>query len=303
MDCIGCTPLIGVREAAAALGVSRREIPRLVDLGLLVRLNRWVLVGKCVVERAAEQPKLGHALKLEVVQRRYPDAAASHESAALQLSLPVLVVPRFAIVTRASGAWRGGDNARVRIAPLPSHHVILVGGQRVTSAERTVVDVARNGSLAAAAVVGDAVMRSGVSRQDLMAIVDECSAWSDVGRCRRAIEFLDPLAESAFESMSRAKLHEGGVPAPESQVWLQGASGRWYRVDFYWRHRRLIGEADGRQKYVDNPERPVEEVVYEEKLREDDLRDAGENFVRWNYGQMAFRTEETIARIMRKLQG
>jgi hypothetical protein len=111
------------------------------------------------------------------------------------------------------------------------------------------------------------------------------------------LPFLDPRSESPLESGSRAVMHVRQVPTPDVQVELVGASGRVYRVDFYWKAQRLIGEADGASKYADAA------VLMEEKLREDDLREAGHNFVRWTYGQIFGQQDATVARILRKLNG
>jgi hypothetical protein len=135
----------------------------------------------------------------------------------------------------------------------------------------------------------------------LLGVLDECGEWADVGKARRAVAFLDARAESPFESMSRATMHEHGVPTPELQKVLTGASGIGYRVDFYWEAGRLIGEADGRQKYRDDDRRRAEEIVWAEKQREDDLREAGYDFVRWTYRQMFREAALTAARINRKL--
>jgi very-short-patch-repair endonuclease len=55
------------------------------------------------------------------------------------------------------------------------------------------------------------------------------------------------------------------------------------RVDFLWPAHRTIGEFDGRVKYgrLLKPGQSVEQIVYEEKLREDALRDLGWQVVRW----------------------
>ena len=112
--------------------------------------------------------------------------------------------------------------------------------------------------------------------------------------------FFDPRSESALESLSRVIFLEYGLSAPEPQTEIQ-AGGRTYRVDFYWKRSRTIGEADGRAKYEMDPDKTPEQVAWEEKLREDALRDAGYKVVRWSYGQMLGRTDETIARIVRRL--
>ena len=81
--------------------------------------------------------------------------------------------------------------------------------------------------------------------------------------------------------MSRAR-----IPAPELQVELAGASGRRYTVDFWWPQFGTFGEFDGRFKYSD-PRflrgRSPEQALFDEKVREDDLRAPGRGCARWGW--------------------
>jgi hypothetical protein len=149
-------------------------------------------------------------------------------------------------------------------------------------------------------VVGDFAVRRRCTRRELYDVLVECSAWCDVGKARIAIDFLDPRSESPLESFSRVVMHEQRVPAPLLQHPVVGASGRAYRADFYWEGRRLIGEADGFGKYGGG-EAAGSAAIIAEKLREDDLREAGYDVVRWTYAQMLSRPQETAQRILRKL--
>jgi hypothetical protein len=102
-----------------------------------------------------------------------------------------------------------------------------------------------------------------------------------------AISLADPRAESPLESASRGYLHEVQLPLPELQAWIRGADGRHYRVDFLWRDRRVIGEADGWVKYTDLSD------LRDEKRREDALRAAGFVMVRWTSDEL-WRTPDTV---------
>lgn len=282
--------------------MGRRRVATLIRRGVLIRLDRYLVVGSCLVNRANEEPRLAHRLKLDQLLLTYPECAASHESAALVHGTPIYQLPSYAIGTRESGAWRGGADGRVRIGPLPSHHVCKVDGVQATVLPRTVVDLARGTNMRGAVVVGDAALRRGVPRPALLEMLNEVSAWADLGRARDIVDFLDGRAESALESLSRVIFHERGIPQPEPQYEID-LGRRAYRVDFYWKDFNTIGEADGRVKYTGelDPSRSPEDVVWEEKLREDDLRDSGRKMVRWTYFQMLRQTDETVARILRRL--
>jgi hypothetical protein len=103
-------------------------------------------------------------------------------------------------------------------------------------------------------------------------------------KARRAVEFADGRADRPGESISRANMHLAQIPAPELQVPMTGGSGRRYVVDFWWPQFEVIGEFDGKIKYSDPvflDGRTPQQAVYDEKLREDDLRATGKGMSRW----------------------
>jgi very-short-patch-repair endonuclease len=247
-------------------------------------------VGGCLVERALADRRLAHTIALRTTLLTYNDCVASHESSALVMDLPLLNVPPYAIVTRERGAWRGGSVSRVRIAPLPAHHLEVSGDTPHTSLPRTVVDIARSASLREAAVVGDAAVRNRCGISELRVALDECANWADVGKARTALAFFDGRSESALESVSRVIMHERELPAPELQAEFTATEST-YRTDFYWKAQGVIGEADGMQKYE------TRDVLRGEKVRQERLERMGLRVVRWNWREMLVDTDETIARI------
>ena len=115
--------------------------------------------------------------------------------------------------------------------------------------------------------------------------------WPGVRRARRVVGFLDWRSESAGESVSRVRMLEDrvrmledGLPIPDLQREIFGPDGRLLaRVDFLWDEQHTIGEFDGKIKYgrLLQPGQSIEKVVFEEKVREDALRDLGWQVVRW----------------------
>ena len=83
-------------------------------------------------------------------------------------------------------------------------------------------------------------------------------------------------------------LHEH-LPLPEPQVDIHDARGFAGRVDFLWREQRTIGEFDGRIKYgrLVPAGRSPEDALWNEKLREDRLRDAGWEVARWTWADLS----------------
>jgi hypothetical protein len=100
------------------------------------------------------------------------------------------------------------------------------------------------------------------------------------------IEFADARAESPLESISRAGIHLAGLPAPELQLPFRDARGLIGYTDFAWPEAGVVGEADGDVKYLDpafRSGRTAEQVVLDEKIREDRLRGIGLRVVRWRW--------------------
>ena len=300
MQCVGCLGVHRASDVPTLLGVTPAVVRRLIRDGVLVRVRQGVVAGECLVAKAAEDANAAHLLAVQGQLLQYAEAYASHESGAIVHGVPVLALPPAPLLTRPGGAWRGGPAGRVRVAPLPEHHRAVVRGIRTTSLPRTFVDIAKSSTMASAAVVGDYVRRWRCTQNELETALEECAAWSDVGKARRALAFLDPRSESPLESVSRVYMHEFHLPPPEPQVLVTGASGTTYRVDFYWEFARLVGEADGMGKYGKTPEE-IAAALRAEKMREDDIRDGGHGVVRWNYAQMLGQTADTMSRITRRL--
>ena len=85
---------------------------------------------------------------------------------------------------------------------------------------------------------------------------------------REAVALGDPNAESAGESLSRARMVECGLEVPELQVSFRDDEGFVGRVDGFWREVGIIGEFDGKVKYGrQNPDEKPSEVFATEVLK------------------------------------
>jgi hypothetical protein len=83
------------------------------------------------------------------------------------------------------------------------------------------------------------------------------------------------------------------------QPFPREGGGNWW-VDFWWPEFGVIGEFDGRMKYLDaalRGGRTADEVVYDEKRREDELRRHCRAFVRWGWDEA--RDPASLATILR----
>jgi hypothetical protein len=193
----------------------------------------------------------------------------------------------------------------------PSHHgasttltaadVVQVAGVPATSLTRTAVDVARARGAAAGVVAADAVLARAVLREQLEAVLQGMDRWSGVQQAREAVAFADRLAESPLESFGRWRFAEHGLPAPDLQVWLGDELGAFARVDHLWKAHRTVAEADGAVKYASAAD------LFAEKRREDRLRDAGYEVVRYTWddalyspGLLAVRVRRAFERAARR---
>jgi Protein of unknown function (DUF559) len=255
----------------SAAGLSAAQIRRLVRQGVLLHVGygayaRAAIAGQVAGDRVGEQ-----TLRLvSVLAVAGPGAVGSHHSAAAIHGLDQLgrQPPQVVAVTRAPGVSRTGrPGVRLHIAALPSGHVTVRSGVRVTSVARTVVDLARTSSFRVGVVVADSALRGKqVSKDELRAVISDCARWPGIRQAGLVVEFSDGLSESALESISRVAFRDHGIPAPELQVPVGGDNGVVGRVDFLWRRCRTIGEADGAVKYA-NTDRAISQLRRDAALR------------------------------------
>lgn len=79
-------------------------------------------------------------------------------------------------------------------------------------------------------------------------------------------------------------IHELRLPPPDLQLEVHDTSGRLVgRCDFGWARYRTLGEFDGRVKYgrLLREGQEAGDAVFDEKVREDELRNLGNEVVRW----------------------
>ncbi|QNG20169.1 type IV toxin-antitoxin system AbiEi family antitoxin domain-containing protein [Rhodococcus triatomae] len=291
-------PSIITRESARSRGLSDREIRRLVDSGTWVRVIRGVYVPRSaytaldVVER--------HRLLCEATVSVGGDLVLSHVSAAILHGFTVWNVPlERAHVIRDKPTGNSISNSRIvhagRLAP---GDVTDLRGTAVTTPARTVADLAATLPFEQALVIGDHALRTAHLVPEDIAHALHPSHPGSRKACRVA-RFLEPGSESVGESRSRAAFIREQLPLPVTQADVFDAAGNHLgRVDFLWKEDGVIGEFDGRIKYgrlVPEGSTP-EDVLWAEKRREDALRAAGWQIVRWTWDDLS-NTDELTARI------
>ncbi|MDQ1530208.1 MAG: hypothetical protein QOE37_313 [Microbacteriaceae bacterium] len=284
--------LILVRQAERA-GIARRSLARAAETGRLVQLRRGVYVDGAVW--ATLDPLGGHLLRIRALQAVSPrPLVVSHWSAAALRSLPV---PRRQLerlhVTVPPGSGRAIQGVRAHDLPLLDWEVEDVEGVPCTTWARTVLDVAAASSFADGVAVADAALHGlepalrGPAKELLVARWSALPPRRAVNRVPAVLDFADGDAESPGESVSRVSMHSLGLPRPVLQQVFNDGRGFAGKVDFWFPGPRVIGEMDGRSKYLDprlNRSDPAR-VVYDEKRREDRLRALVRGFVRWDWAE------------------
>lgn len=143
--------------------------------------------------------------------------------------------------------------AKPRLPGLVVHHSalpvepVLVRGLPCAPAARCVVDLARTIRRLDALPVLDAVLRTGsVCRDELAEEASAHRGLPGVRQARSLVPLADGRSECRQESQLRLVLIDGGLPAPEPQVWvLDGEGVGRYRLDLGYRERRVGIEYDG----------------------------------------------------------
>lgn len=232
-----------------------------------------------------EQARRHHAFRALAAARDHAGSVIAYESAAFVHGLTVWAHPGGPVNLVVPSGFGTGIRAdiRVRRLDLPDAH-IHTSTTAITTPARTWMDITRRGRLADSLVTGDALLASGmVTIDDLQAMREFADRDRLPGRrrVRRAIDYLDPVRESALESASFAYFVENRIRLPRAQVNICDARGYFVaRVDFLWENprsgRTVVGEADGRLKYDSS------DALYAEKRREDALRALGYHVVRWS---------------------
>jgi hypothetical protein len=167
-------------------------------------------------------------------------------------------------------------------AGLPDDEMTARGAYRVTTAARTVVDIARAWpEVHAVAAVDAALLRRLTSREELGRVLDRQANVPGIPRSVRAVALADGMAESWLETWGRLTFAALGLPpfTPQVELWVDGRLLK--VVDGWYTGAALAIEFDGRVKYRRSQfGRTPEEELWKEKRVEDLLRSYGVRFVR-----------------------
>ena len=286
-------------QAWQAAGVSTRMLRTLTRSGDLVRMRQGVYATRKAVDWASDDPARTHVLHV-VAARTWVgrDAVASHHSAAVLHRLDLLKSRPDETVTLTLPTPRRWNRPAAastvfHCADVPREHVTRLYNLPVTTAARTVVDLARTLPFVDAVVVADSALREEkAAKPELRQVLDSCTHWPGVTQARRVVAFADERAGSVLESAARVVFDEYGLDPPELQVTIHLPANA-FLVDFFWREHRVIAEADGLAKYT------ADKDLIAQFQRDRLLRDAGYKVVHFTWRELVKTPELVVTRIRR----
>lgn len=267
-----------------------------------VRSGRWSALGSGIYSRDFPSTnnldpfikrRLLHVQLAVARALKISGSVIAFGSAAMLHQLPLVTGPPKQVeLLVPHGTWTGTrTGTRYRAGNL-QHDEVWQLRAPVTSPLRTWLDIARTHNFADAICCGDAALRSGLFT---VAALDTALPSKEIrgsSRVHHASRHLNMLRESALESLSWVRFLDWDMELPTCQFQVSDSGGRLVaRVDFCWEDKMVIGEADGRVKYT------TKESLYQEKLREDRLRELGFEVIRWSWSDL----QEPVAVLKRRI--
>jgi len=216
-----------------------------------------------------------------------PTAAWLHGLAIAPCSPIVAAVPGTSSTTRLVGVV-------VRRCSIPPAETSIQRGLRVTSAVRTVADLACRLPLTAAVALLDTALHGHLVKSGrLRDWASTHAGYRGVRRLKRALELADPAAESVMETRLRLLLVLAGLPHPRVQVSLRDDFGLFLaRADLYYPNARLAIEYDGATH---------RESLAADNRRQNRLINAGYRLLRFTAGDVLDTPAAVVSMVRRAL--
>lgn len=279
-----------LRPDLLELGYRDRHIKEALNAGALVRLR----VGTYAPQEHAElSPEDRYRLLCFAVQDKLPsDVALSHQSAcAVHTGVTWGQDMTKVHVTRLDGRSHRPEAGVVHHAgSLPDADIAEIDGRLVVVPARAALETASVAGVEAGMIQTSLVIRGGLDPDELHDRLETMRRWPGFNSVRLAVLWAAPECESVGEIRSVHMFRRGGIPIPRMQVNVHDAHGVWVaRLDFDWEDFHHCGEFDGLAKYGRlNPyaSSMQGQVLVDEKLREDAVRDLGRGMSRWIWREL-----------------
>lgn len=196
----------------------------------------------------------------------------SHSSAAYFWGIPDLSGDSSVHIFRAPHRNLDRKGFAMHRGEIPAAHQVLVGAIKLTSLERTAIDLGKQVRPELTLAALDYCLRIGASAETLSQI-GAAQLGNGAAKVRRLLPLAVPTSDSVPESVTRYWAIAAGLYDVESQFDVI-ANGNRYFLDLAVESIKLAIEYDGAIKY----EAP--RALYNEKIREDALRADGWTVIR-----------------------
>lgn len=279
------------RWQALDCGYSEREISALLRGGEWTRIRRGAYAERSLVDGLTTSGR--HVLLARAVVAALDEPVSlSHYTALAVHGIPLWGVDLNVVHVLRGPNQSSRSEAGVvhHLGAIPEQQLTDLAGLRVTTLERSVVDACRITSFESGVVLADGALRCGPFDEELArSLVEGQRDWAGSVRASRVLRFADGLAQTVGESRTRVLMARIGVPRPRLQYAVTRADGTTIGfTDLYVTEYCTAVEFDGRVKYGralyektgSLEEVDVGDVVWAEKVREDGIRDEGNEMVR-----------------------
>jgi hypothetical protein len=294
LELAGRQHLVFTREQAVDLGFSAAVIPRRVAAG------RWRQLGRRTYTFGGLLLPWRGQVNAAVLDHRRA-AAASHQTAAALHCVPGFPARGVEITARRAGHHRHSAAGLHETSWLPDDHVTTVDGIRCTTLARTIFDLAGTQRPARVArALDNATNQLGLATEQLEGVLRDLGRRGRPGSAlvRELLEARGEgfvATESALEDLLLRVLEEHGVEPPARQVHAGGRRPAG-RVDFAYRGRGLIIEADGRRYHTAKLDMDAD------RARDNELMAAGWRVLRVTWDDLVERPAD-VARLVRTALG
>lgn len=212
---------------------------------MFVRVAYWAALS--YIERIL------HILRA-VISRR-PNWVLSHISAAAVWGLNATYAMHRFVHLAIDKHTRTRDRGYFRFHHIPDIKVETHNGLPVTPLMQTVFDCIRTLPFPEAVAICDAALRQyRMNPDELQQFIADHAGYKGVQRARLVADHADSRSENGGESIARAWMIMWGFKPPELQREFDDpVTGQRRRADYVWHlddGRTIIGELDGREKYV-----------------------------------------------------
>ncbi len=271
--------------------VTRAQFDQFVRRGIFVRIGSGVYAAAGAPESWERSLRAG-LLALG------PDSCISHEAAARLHGFDRFVQSRleFTVARGRQGlAVDGVVHTTKVLAPLD---VVSVNGFRVTSATRTIIDLAHERiSRRRLAAAIDSAVRLGLTSPTVL--IERLSRMRGPGRwgCRLLDDLLvDAGGHTMLERGFLRLMRLGGLPRPRTQVIHRRDGVTYARVDFLFESYSVVVEVSGRKGHSSPTERQID------AQRRNELQDAGRQVFEYTYEDVSHRPDHVIATMSQRLR-